>query len=192
MKPLHIEFCRDGRTGRSTRGLWLLLLTGILLVGLGIGMGTVFSERARLHSEEARELLDERASLNDAARQQERLPAEMVESINGAVRMLDYPSIELLSQLEKHVRPDVSVVGIEMGPVRTNLRIVVQAAAAPQVLDYLDAIKAEPGFRGVALTRQEATNGEDAAGGSWRFTLEVPQADAVARASARMPKGQEE
>lgn len=190
MKPVHIEFCRQGDAGRGSSVLWLLLLAGLLMVVAGVAIGQSFAEKAEARSALASQLVDARASLNDAARAQERVPADMVDSINNAVRVLDYPTIELLTQLERHVRPDVVVVALEMGAVRTNLRVVVQAAAAQQVLDYVDAIKTEPGFRGVALTRQEGANGSDGQGG-WRFTLEVPQAEAVPRASARMPRGRE-
>lgn len=190
MKPVHIEFCRQGETGRSSLPLWVLLGVGLGLTLLGLAVGSGFAEKAEARSSQASQLQDERTSLNDAARAQERVPADVVDSVNSAIRMLDYPSIELLTQLERHARPDVTVVGIEMGAVRTTLRVIVQASSAPAVLDYVDAIKQESGFRSVALTRQEGANGGDGSGG-WRFTLEVPQIDAVPRASARMPRGQE-
>jgi hypothetical protein len=189
MKPVHIDFCRQGNAGRSRSGLWLLLLAGIVLVVAGGSVGSLFAKKAEARSAQASQLLDERVSLNDAVRQQEKVPVDMVDSINGAIHMLDYPNMELLTQLEHHVRQDVLVVSVEMGAVRTNLRIVVQAAAAQQVLDYLDALKREPGFKNLALTRQEAASGADAQG-LWRFTLEMPQAEATP-ASARSSGGRE-
>ena len=194
MRDLQIDFVRPGDRGQSSGGMlrvWLLVLAvsaALVVVGLIVGSG--FADKAKRQQGEARDLLAERESVSAAARQQERVPADVVDSVNGVVRMLDYPNIDLLNQLERHARPNVAVLSVELGAVRANLRIVVQAAGMPEVLDYLEAIRGEPGFRDVVLSRQEANNTGDGQGG-WRFTLETPQAEAVPRATVRNQRGQE-
>ncbi|WP_018605181.1 hypothetical protein [Uliginosibacterium gangwonense] len=189
MKPPRIEFAPH----RSKQGnfiFWLVLLLASAGAVLGVVMGNVYAHTAKTNEAQAQELLAEQDSLDNAVRQQEQIPAETVESVNAAVRMLNYPSIELLAQLERHATPNVQLISVELGPVRTNLRLVVQAGAATQVLDYMDALKHEPGFHDIALTRQEVMEGANQ--GSWRFTLEVAQAEAVARATAPTQRRREE
>lgn len=189
MKPPRIEFA-PRRSKQGTLIFWLITALAGAGAVAGVVMGNVYANTAQANEDKAQALLAEQDSLDNAVRQQEQIPAETVESVNAAVRMLNYPSIELLAQLERHATPNVQLISVELGPVRTNLRLIVQAGSPTQVLDYMDALKHEPGFHEIALTRQEVLEGANQ--GAWRFTLEVAQAEAVARATAPAPRRREE
>lgn len=186
MKAPRIDFA-PGAQRHANPLLVGLLVAGVLGCVIGVVLGGRYSHQAEQELAQAQDMISEKSSLDDAARRQEQVPAEVVDSVNAAVRMLNYPNIELLAQLERHATPDVQLISVEMGPVRTNLRLIVQAANTTQVLDYMDALKHESGFRAIALTHQEALNGGDGQSG-WRFTLEVVQDDPVARAVTRPPR----
>ena len=191
MKPVHIDFAAAAAAGHRTHTkLWLLvpLLCGALAVAGGLA-GQGFAAQADALRAQTEDLQLARAALRSAAEHQEQLAPNVADSINGAIRMLDYPALDLLGTLERHARQDVAVMALEMGPVRSSFRLVVEAPGLPQALDYLEALQREPGFANLALIRQEA-GGEGA--GQWRFTLEMPQADAVPRALNRSAgRGQE-
>ncbi|KAF7598754.1 MAG: hypothetical protein CGU28_14555 [Candidatus Dactylopiibacterium carminicum] len=190
MKPLPLEFAHRGPGGQLSRRMRHVLaaVLALLLVlsVLGAWMGRQLGNEARSLGEEGFHLRADRELLIKAARHQAALPADMVDSINGVIRLLDYPLIDLLERLEAHAGDDVRLLSLEMGAVRTSVRLVVQAPALSVVLDYLDALRKEPGFENLVLVRQEAP-GNDGAG--LRFTLEMPQMDAVPRANARLPDG---
>lgn len=181
MKPLHVEFALH-RAGRTSSVLWIAMALGVAAVAGGVFAGTMFTNQAQARSKQATNMLAQQASLSEAIQHQEEVPMAVVESANDAISKLNYPIIELLSQLEHHAKPEVQVASVELGPIRTSLRVVVQAESVSQVLDYIDEIKKEPGFRTVALTHQEVGTGGDQ--GKSRFTLEVAQADPSARARA--------
>lgn len=190
MKPVRIDFCRAPASGTSQYILWLLLIVGVLASGIGLYVGTSLSDKAESLLQANQALQDERVSLDESVRAQEQVSTEMLDAVNTAVSVLNYPSLELLTQLERHVVQDVSVVSVEIGAQRTSLRVVVQAPTTHQALDYLDGIKKEPGFRTAALTRQEPVNGNKDGSAGWRFTFEVPQLDAGSPA-VRVQKGRE-
>lgn len=181
MKPLHVEFAQH-RGSRTSLMLWVLLGIGVAAAAGGIAAGSMFTNQAQARSRQASSMLAQQASLSEAIQHQEAVPMAVVESANDAINKLNYPIIELLSQLEHHAKPEVQVASVELGPIRTSLRVVVQAESVTQVLDYIDEIKKEPGFRTVALTHQEVGTGSDQ--GKSRFTLEVAQADPATRARA--------
>jgi hypothetical protein len=193
MKPLHVEFAQH-RAGRTSSVLWIMLTVALVAVAAGLVLGNTFTSQAQARVRQAGNLLAQHASLSEAIQHQDEVPMAVVESANEAIYKLNYPVIELLSQLEHHAKPEVQVASVEIGPIRTSLRVVVQAGSVTQVLDYIDEIKKEPGFRNVALTHQEVGTGADA--GKSRFTLEVAQGDGAARArggdgGGDAPKGAE-
>ncbi|NSL56722.1 hypothetical protein [Uliginosibacterium aquaticum] len=191
MKSLQIEFA-SSRTGghRSSARKWsLAVLVGGALALFGLVAGSSFSREAGALRQQAAELAMERDALRSAARHQEQIAPDMLDSINGVIRIMDYPLIDILEALEHRARPNVALMSAELGPVRSTFRIIVQAASLPEALDYLEDMRNEPGFQNLALTRQEASGGD---GQGWRFTLEMPQADAVPRALSKAPaRGQE-
>jgi hypothetical protein len=181
MKPLHVEFAHH-RASRTSSVLWIVLGIALAAVAGGIIFGSMLSSKAQTRSKQATNMLAQQASLSEAIQHQDEVPMAVVESANDAINKLNYPIIELLSQLEHHAKPEVQVASVELGPIRTSVRVVVQAESISQVLDFIDEIKKEPGFRTVALTHQEiGTGGEQ---GKSRFTLEVAQADSASRARA--------
>lgn len=189
MKRVHLEF-GPIRTGRTSVVLWVVMATAVILMVAGVAIGMGMSEKARKIARKTQYTEAQETQLTDAVRHQENVPLEVADAVNGAIRLLDYPSIEMLTQLEHHARPEVSVVSVELGAIRSSVRIVVQADNASQVLDYMEAIKTEPAFRNVALTRQEsAANNSGQGTAGWRFTLEVPQAEAPSHAAGAQ-KGQ--
>lgn len=191
MKPMNIDFA--GASGAGHRGgarQWVLLagVCAVLAIGAALAGRQMSVEAANLRAQ-ARDMELMRDTVSSAAAQQNQLPLEVADSINGVIRMLDYPTVELLSKLERFVRPDVAVMSLEMGPVRSNLRLFVQAPSLPEALEFLEDLRTDPAFQTLALTRQELVSD---ANGAWRFSFEMPQADAVARAVSRnVSRGQE-
>ncbi len=191
MKPLDIDFASEARAPDAmSRRLVLVAAVCLALSVGGIVIGMHQASRAR----ELRELVAERSAdreaLRAAAVSQEAISSEAAEAVNGVVRMMAYPLIRQLDQIEKHTNEGIKPVSIEAGPVRANLRLVFEASSLPQALDYLEALKTEEGFSGFSLSRQEAASNGD--NGLWRFTMELPQGDAVARAIERSPAKERE
>jgi len=173
MKALHIDFSAR-RAARTSLLLWGLCLVGALFAIAGVTLGSILAERAGERVSQADEMLAQQASLSEAILHQEEVSPVVAVAANGAIRKLNYPLIEILTELERHATPEVRVVSVELGPIRTSLRLVVQATTIPRVLDYMDQIKKENDFRDVVLTHQEPVSSGDAQGMS-RFTLEVAQ-----------------
>lgn len=190
MKALRLEFTRrtpGGQIRPAVARLCLLVVVGasaLAVVGGVIGSG--LAAKAAEKRNEAMHLRADRESLVEAARTQAALPAETVESINGVVSLLNYPLLGMLEQMERHADLGVSLLSVELGAVRTSIRLTVQANGLPEVLNYVDAMREEPAFRELVVVRQEAAARE---GESLRFTLEVPQVDAVQRATASPAAG---
>lgn len=190
MKALNIDFA--GQAGSGHRGgtrLWLVGSAILLLVACAAALlGSSLAREAEALRQRSEDIVQERDAVRSAVQHQEQLAPDVADSINGVIRMLDYPVIDLLEQLERHARPEIAVMSLEFGPVRSNFRLIVQAPGLPQTLDYLEGLQREPAFSKLALTRQEAGS----EGEGWRFTLEMSQADAVSRALERTTgKGQE-
>lgn len=190
MKALRLEFIRrtpGGQISSAVARLCLLVIVGaftLAVVGgvIGSGLATQATEKRT----EAMHLRADRESLVEAARTQAAMPAEMLESINGVVSLLNYPLLDMLGQLERHANLGVGLLSVELGAVRTSIRLTVQANGLPDVLNYVDAMREEPAFRNLVVVRQEPASSE---GESPRFTLEVPQLDAVQRATASPASG---
>jgi hypothetical protein len=158
--------------------LGCVLVFALVLVVAGVVFGSREAARARQQATLAADMLAQQADLTDAALQKQKVSVDVVDAVNSAIRRLDYPVVELLRTLEGHVQSDVTLVSIEMGAAQSNLRLVVQADSVLPVLNYIDVMKGEPGFRRIALTRQESSsNGNDQS--SWRFTLEVSQVNGI-------------
>ncbi len=186
MKPLDIDFAHELRSPDAvSRRLVLLAVVCLAMSALGIVIGLHQASRAKELQALVAERRADREALREAAVNQEAISSEAAEAVNGVVRMMGYPLIRNLSQIEKHANESIKPVSIEAGPVRTNLRLVFEAQSLPQALDFLEALRTEEGFSAFFLSRQEpASNAEN---GLWRFTMELPQNDAVARAIERSP-----
>lgn len=187
MKALHIGFLPD-QVRRPSVLLSGLCVVGCLAIVAGIVLGLILGDRSRARSTQATQLLAQQASLSEAMLRQEEISPAVALSANTAIRKLDYPLIEILTELERHATPEVKVVSAELGPMRSSLRLVVQAASIPRVLDYMDQIKKERDFRNVVLTHQEPGNGGDARSAS-RFTLEAVQQGAADGPAESGPTG---
>ncbi|MEN3111476.1 hypothetical protein ACFONG_08590 [Uliginosibacterium paludis] len=191
MKPLDIDFSSDIRAPDATsRRLLLVAVVCLSLSVAGIAIGMHQASRAQALRALVAERSADREALREAAVNQEAISSDAAEAVNGVVRMMAYPLIRQLAQIEQHTDEGIKPVSIEAGPVRANLRLVFEARSLPQALDYLEALKTEEGFSGFALSRQEPAGSGD--GGLWRFTLELPQGDAVARAIERAPAKERE
>lgn len=189
MRPMDIDFSGTRRApDTASRRLLLVAVVCFALSLAGIITGLQQAARARELQALTADRAADRDALRSAAQHQEQIPGEAAEAINGVIRMMSYPLIKRLGQIELHTHAGVSPVSIEAGPVRANLRLVFEATALPQALDYLEELRTEPGFEALALTRQEPAGAAD--GQLWRFTMELPQTDAVARAIER-PAGKE-
>lgn len=189
MKPIRIEFASHHSRQRDIILLLVLFLCVIAAVA-GIVVGNSFSRKAAENRVLVQQISADQDSLDEAVQYQKEASTGVVASIRVAVQMLNYPSIDLLTQLERHARPDIQPVSIEMGPVRSNFRLIVQAPGTGPVLDYVEALKQEPDLHGIALVRQEKTNGADIGGaGALRFTLDVQQPNLTVRPTARATRG---
>lgn len=178
MRRVEIDFASDALPmfgGGQRRVLWWGLLAMallLLLVCLGViwQAGTTSAELSAQIAE-----LDESTRSIEATRQQAAgVSADELESVNAAVRYLNYPWVDLLGALERHVRPEVTLVSLEMGITRPSIKLTVQAPDVGQALGYVDSIKAEPALRGLAVTKHEEATTEN--GKASRVLLEIPQA----------------
>lgn len=192
MKAVNIDFAPVRGAGhRPGARNWLIVaaLLGALAVA-GALFGNNLASQAAAMRIKAQEIDATRDAERSAALVKDQIAPDVADAINGVIRMLDYPVMDLLAQLERCARPNVSLMSVELGSVRSSLRIIIQAPGLPEALDYLEALRAEPGFRNVSIIRQEPDAGDR--GDAWRFTLETPQGDPVQRATARTPgRGQE-
>lgn len=184
MKAMNIDFVpAQGAGHRPGARTWILLASILGLLALAGGVfGSRLDSQASAMRLQAQEIDAARDAQRSAAFSKQQLAPDVADAINGVIRMLDYPLIDLLGQLEHYSRPNVALMSLEVGPVRSNLRIVIQAASFPEALDYLEDLRSDARFQNIAITRQESGVGEGA--NAWRFTFEMPQNDAVPRASS--------
>jgi len=184
MKPLDIDFSGAKRApDTASQRLLLIAVVCLMLSVAGIATGLQQAAKARELQTLIADRVADRDALREAAAHQEQIPNDAAEAINGVIRMMGYPLIKRLGQIEQHTHDGVIPISIEAGPVRANLRLVFEASSLPQALDYLEELRSEPGFESLALARQEPAGAGD--GSLWRFTMELPQTDAVARALER-------
>jgi hypothetical protein len=173
MQAINIDFA-SARVRPLDRLLLILLCVGILGGLMGLALGLRAAQQADEQRGAAQRVQVRQTDSSEHAWQALQVAPDVASAVNSTVDMLNYPLMDIFKILEKHSRKRVSVISVELGPVRSSLRMVVQASSALDVLDYLDEMKIEPGFRNIALTRQESAGG-DGPGMNWRFTLEVPQ-----------------
>lgn len=190
MKAPRIDFSgAQHEAGAIGERMLVVAIASLVLAVAGIAIGLSQATQARRLQEMIAERDAAREALQSAVVNQERIPAEATEAVNGVIRMMEYPLIERLNRIEPHVREDVSIISIEAGPVRSSVRLIVEAQTLPQALDFLEELRSEPGYESLAMMRQEPAGND---GGRWRFTFEQPQNDAVRRAVERQPgKGRE-
>lgn len=178
MRRVEIDFATDSlpMVGGGQRHFlwWLLLAVAVLLFLVSLGViwraGVTSAELSAQIAE-----LDESTRSIEASRQQAvGISADELESVNAAVRYLNYPWVELLGAFERHVRPEVTLVSLEMGITRPSIKLTVQAPDVGQALGYVDSIKAESVLRGLAVTKHEEATTET--GKAARVLMEIPQA----------------
>lgn len=183
MKAPRIDFSGAQREpGPMGERMLIVAIASLVLAGVGIAIGLSQAGQARRLQEMIVERDAARAALQTAVVNQERVPADATDAVNGVIRMMEYPLIERLNLIEQHAHDEIKIVSIEAGPVRASLRLVVEAQALPQALDFLEELRSETGYEALALMRQEQAGND---GGRWRFTFEQPQADAVRRSIER-------
>lgn len=194
MKSMQIDFAP--RTGwwnagsdTASRPLWWLV-SALLMVAVAMAAffalqlegekASAIARRAAVQAE-----LD-RAGQGDEGADLARI--ESAEAIAQASLHLNYPWATLIGSLEKNVRPGVSVLSVEFGLVRQSNKLVVEAIELGAGMDYIEALKAAPGFASLVLTRQESVNVDGSP--RLRFTLEMPQPVVLPKAALAEGGGQ--
>lgn len=189
MKPVCIDFASPKLPmfgGAQKPVVWwavLAVAAGLFLTALGLTWNAA-TQRSELQAQIA-ELDQSVQSIDATASQGSGLSADEQDVVNAAVRYLNYPWADLLGALERHVRPDATLVSLELGITRPNAKFVVQAPDVGEALGYVDSLKGEAVLRGITVTKHEetVTDGQRAI----RMTLEMPQAVPTAR---RAPRGE--
>lgn len=189
MKPPFIDFAAPvARRDAASRRLVLAGGVCLVLALLGIAVGLHQASQAATLEALVSERAASREALESAVSAHAQLSPDAAEAVNGVVRMMAYPLVERLNRIEQHTHDGIRPVSIEAGPVRANLRLVFEAPSLPQALDYLEELRTEAGFEGLSLIRQEPGLAGD--GQTWKFTMELPQQDSVARATETPKEGQ--
>lgn len=188
MKPLLIDFAPRQKwwqagSDRRLRPLWIALSAFMLVL-----FAAVFLQSSRLEHQraEVKSQLDVMQAAMTAAQEEdtrtESVTLDSAEAVAQANSFLNYPWPTLFSSLEHSLRPEVHLVSMELGVMRQSSKLVVDANDANVALEYLDALRDEPGFATVALAKQEAITGQGEA--RMRFTIETPSARGAQRSSA--------
>jgi len=193
MKPLNIDFApRHGvfaaGTDRRHRPLWYAACALALLAV--VASGSVVWSMQREHAGLSAQLDDLRSRVqlaSDTSAADDQAPsADSEESITAANQHLNYPWLNVLDSLERHVQPELNFVSIELGPLRPSAKLIVEAPDVMQALNFADALKTEALFARTVLTRQESVVADGAQ--RMRFTFEALQSGLAAPEPASAPK----
>ena len=182
MRPLQIDFAPrhgvlEAGTDKAHRPLWLLTCLAMLIL-LGVSLTTAWKlqrERAVVGSrvaalQSALDVREEGEAQNDSVK------AEAAQSVQQANMHLNYPWASMLGTLEQSVRPEITLVSLEMGVLRQSNKFVIESPNAAAALSFMETMRDEPAFGSLTLTRQETVAGEGPV--RMRFTLDAPVAQA--------------
>jgi hypothetical protein len=166
----------EAGTDKAHHPLWLLL-SALMLALLCVSLTTAWKlqrERSAINTrvvalQTALDVRDEGLAQNDSA------TAESAQSVYLANLHLNYPWAGMLGTLEHSVRPEVTLISLEMGVLRQSNKIVIESANAASALSFMETLRDEPAYASLALTRQETVVAADGAT-RMRFTLEAPVA----------------
>jgi hypothetical protein len=181
LKPLQIDFAPrrgwlEAGTDKRHRPLWALLCVGMLVL-LGGSLTAAWNlqrERSVVNTHVAA-LQSELNVTEEGDEQTDTAMADSAESVQAANMHLNYPWANMLGILEQNMRPEVTLLSLEMGVLRQSNKIVIESTDLPSALSYLDDLRDEPFYATLALTRQETVNDNTM---HMRFTLEAPVAQA--------------
>lgn len=192
MKPMQIDFAPrrgvlEAGSDKRHRPLWLMLcvLGLVLLVASFSAAWKLQRERSKVN-ERVATLQAELNVSDEGAAQDESANADSAESVLRANMHLNYPWATMLGVLEQNMRPQITLISLEMGVLRQSNKLVVEAGDVAAALSFLDSLREEPQYATLILTRQETVVGEG--GTRMRFTFEAPivQAEsATKKAGAR-------
>ncbi|GAA5160038.1 hypothetical protein [Viridibacterium curvum] len=179
MKPMHIDFAPvagwwEAGSDKGRRPLWwlLCLLLVAAFVTACMACWQMAGERDRAVSRKT-SIAAELDRASQGSGEDDLAKIESAEAVAHASQHLNYPWATLIDSLEKNNRQGVNIMSMEFGIVRQSNKMVIEASELGAGLDYLEALKAAPGFNGLVLARQEAVMVDG--GQRIRFTLDAPQ-----------------
>jgi hypothetical protein len=179
LKPVQIDFAPrhgwlEAGTDKRRRPLWALLCAGMLVL-LVASLTTAWRlqrERTAVNTRVAA-LQDELNVSDEGDPQADTAIADSEESVQVANSHLNYPWANMLGILEQNMRPEVTLVSLEMGVLRQSNKLVIESTDLPAALSFVDELRDEPFYATLALTRQETVSDGVM---HMRFTLEAPVA----------------
>ena len=180
MKGLQIDFAPrhgwlEAGTDKARRPLWALLCVSMLIL-LVVCMTTAWKlQRERsVVSARVSALQTELNVSEEGEAQNETASADSAQAVTEANMHLNYPWVDMLGTLESNTRPEVSLMSLEMGVMRQSSKLVIETADMSSALGFIDALRANPAYSSLILTRQETVTADGA--NRIRFTLEAPLA----------------
>ncbi len=178
MSPLDINFS-DSKLRYWQRLPHQSYATALLLVVAGLACAGGLAIFAWIQLQDLNALQQQKQNLRDrlAAQQPAALPAApplslaRVAAMNAAVEKLNIPWRDLFDSIEQATPKDIALISIAPNSARQTLVLIGEAAHPDTMLDYLGALKAQPLFGDVTLTRHEINKADPNA--PYRFQLEI-------------------
>ena len=144
---LDIEF--SPHRPRTTARVWcFFVITFLMLIG---AMWSMFSAPEKTQSLAESTPLDQRASTT----KEPVLSGPQIEAINRAIRQLNLPWEQIISEVESRLSPEIALLAFEPQAAHQLLRLQGEASSAQAMLDFVGDLEDPAFFRKTALIHHE-------------------------------------
>jgi hypothetical protein len=143
-------------TPLPARALALAALALLPAVATGLGDYAASLQRyeARLASQRARQ---QEPAVHKAVERPQLLP-EQAAAVNAAIMQLNLPWRELHDAVQSATPSTVALLALEPDAKKRVLRITAETKGSEDMIGYVERMKAQQRFSGVALTRHEVND----------------------------------
>jgi Tfp pilus assembly protein PilN len=140
---------------RAGVAAWCVGITGVILcVAAGWQMQIESRRLAALEAEQHR-LMSERAKRVAPMAVKSAVTDMQASAINGAVAQLNLPWPQLLDAVESATPPSIALLSLEPDGKKQMLSGTAEAKSLDAMLDYLAALKQQPFFHALVLSKHE-------------------------------------